>query len=86
MEEIQFRHANRLAGLEKRVLELRTTDTAQSRCRRIYTHEADQILSELVDRVDEMDSRIDEPLVSCSCGCNATIKDRGAGAPCITGD
>jgi hypothetical protein len=59
MEEIQFRHANRLAGLEKRVLELRTTDTLSPDSGESM-HEADQILSELVDRVDEMDSRIDE--------------------------
>ena len=59
MEEIQFRHANRLAGLEKRVLELRTTDTLSPDAGESM-HEADQILSELVARVDEMDSRIDD--------------------------
>ena len=60
MEEIQFRHANRLADLDKRVSELSTNDTSFSPDAGESTHEADQILSELVDRVDEMDSRIDE--------------------------
>ena len=60
MEEIQFRHANRLADLDKRVSELSTNDTSFSPDAGESTHEADQILSELVDRVDEMDSRIDD--------------------------
>jgi hypothetical protein len=59
MEEIHIRDANRIAGLERRVLELRTTDTLSPDSGESM-HEADQILSELVDRVDEMDSRIDE--------------------------
>ena len=59
MEDIHIRDANRIAGLERRVLELRTTDTLSPDSGESM-HEADQILSELVDRVDEMDSRIDE--------------------------
>ena len=59
MEDIHIRDANRIAGLERRVLELRTTDTLSPDAGESM-HEADQILSELVDRVDEMDSRIDE--------------------------
>ena len=59
MEEIHIRDANRIAGLERRVLELRTTDTLSPDSGESM-HEADQILSELVDRVDEMDSRIDD--------------------------
>ena len=59
MEEIQFRHANRLADLDKRVSELSTNDTFSPDAGESM-HEADQILSELVARVDEMDSRIDE--------------------------
>jgi len=59
MEDIHIRDANRIAGLERRVLELRTTDTLSPDAGESM-HEADQILSELVARVDEMDSRIDE--------------------------
>ena len=59
MEDIHIRDANRIAGLERRVLELRTTDTLSPDAGESM-HEADQILSELVDRVDEMDSRIDD--------------------------
>lgn len=59
MEDIHIRDANRIAELEKRVLELRTTDTLSPDAGE-STHEADQILSELVDRVDEMDSRLDD--------------------------
>jgi len=59
MEDIHIRDANRIAGLERRVLELRTTDTLSPDAGESM-HEADQMLSELVDRVDEMDSRLDD--------------------------
>ncbi len=59
MEDIHIRDANRIAGLERRVLELRTNDTLSPDAGESM-HEADQMLSELVDRVDDMDSRIDE--------------------------
>ena len=59
MEDIHIRDANRIAELERRVLELSTNDTFIPDAGE-STHEADQILSELVARVDEMDSRIDD--------------------------
>ena len=59
MEDIHIRDANRIAGLERRVLELRTNDTLSPDAGESM-HEADQMLSELVDRVDDMDSRIDD--------------------------
>ena len=59
MEDIHIRDANRIAELERRVLELSTNDTFIPDAGESM-HEADQMLSELVDRVDDMDSRIDE--------------------------
>jgi hypothetical protein len=83
MEDIHIRDANRIAELERRVLELQgfmpiTSDlnsrvaVVESRVQ-LYLdspspkadagesmHEADQMLSELVDRVDDMDSRLDD--------------------------
>ena len=58
MEDIHIRDANRIAELERRVLELSTNDTFSPDAGEAM-HEADQMLSELVDRVDEMDSRLD---------------------------
>ena len=59
MEDIHIRDANRIAELERRVLELSTNDTFIPDAGESM-HEADQMLSELVDRVDEMDSRLDD--------------------------
>ena len=57
MEEIHIRDANRIAELELKALlylDSSKADAGES------MHEADQMLSELVDRVDEMDSRLDD--------------------------
>ena len=59
MEDIHIRDANRIAELERRVLELSTNDTFIPDAGESM-HEAEQILSELIDRVDDMDSRIDD--------------------------
>ena len=59
MEKIHIRDANRIAELERRVLELSTNDTFIPDAGESM-HEADQMLSELVDRVDDMDSRLDD--------------------------
>ena len=56
MEDIHIRDANRIAELELKALlylDSSKADAGES------MHEADQMLSELVDRVDEMDSRLD---------------------------
>ena len=57
MEEIHIRDANRIAELELKALlylDSSKADAGES------MHEADQMLSELVDRVDDMDSRLDD--------------------------
>jgi hypothetical protein len=59
MEEIHIRDSNRIALLESRV-QLYLDSPSPKADAGESMHEADQILSELVDRVDEMDSRIDE--------------------------
>ena len=59
MEDIHIRDANRIAELERRVLELSTNDTFSPDAGESM-HEAEQILSELIDRVDDMDSRLDD--------------------------
>ena len=59
MEEIHIRDSNRIALLESRV-QLYLDSSSPKADAGESTHEADQILSELVDRVDDMDSRIDE--------------------------
>ena len=59
MEEIHIRDSNRIALLESRV-QLYLDSPSPKADAGESMHEADQILSELVDRVDEMDSRIDD--------------------------
>ena len=57
MEELHIRDANRIAELELKALlylDSSKADAGES------MHEADQMLSELVDRVDDMDSRLDD--------------------------
>jgi hypothetical protein len=56
MEEIHIRDANRIAELELKALLYLDSSKADAG---EAMHEADQMLSELVDRVDEMDSRLD---------------------------
>ena len=58
MEEIHIRDSNRIALLESRV-QLYLDSSSPKADAGESMHEADQILSELVDRVDEMDSRLD---------------------------
>ena len=56
MEELHIRDAERIAELELKALlylDSSKADAGES------MHEADQMLSELVDRVDDMDSRLD---------------------------
>jgi len=57
MEEIHIRDANRIAELELKALLYLDSSKADAG---EAMHEADQMLSELVDRVDEMDSRLDD--------------------------
>ena len=59
MEEIHIRDSNRIALLESRV-QLYLDSSSPKADAGESMHEADQMLSELVDRVDEMDSRIDD--------------------------
>ena len=57
MEEIHIRDANRIAELELKALLYLDSSKADAG---EAMHEADQMLSELVDRVDDMDSRLDD--------------------------
>jgi hypothetical protein len=59
MEEIHIRDSNRIALLESRV-QLYLDSPSPKADAGEAMHEADQILSELVDRVDDMDSRLDD--------------------------